>query len=341
MRKLLGLIALVTLATVSQAEWRFFSQRDPAWSGQKLGNSNYSVYGYGCAMTSTAMVLAAGGANVNPGMLNLWLGANGGYTNGSIYWSVAARYDGAQGVTWVGTHSLSSPQQVKAWMDQGYGVVSYSKRFSSGHWVALRNYSGGGTSWSDFQYLDPWDLNVTTGTRRMGDGWVKAGNPVRLFKLPANNGGGGGNSQLYISESSEVAEGQVGFHRYGPNSWWSQSSAFGEAGHMYYTKNNDVAHGISNMADWRPLIGQTRAYEVYVFIPRNFGTTTCARYEIYHAGGRTDVQLNQMAYSDQWVSLGRFTFNQGQGGFLRLIDMTSETYLRKYIAFDAAKWEPR
>lgn len=338
MKKLIGLGLVVSIFASTPAQ-TFFSQRDGRWAGQFLGSSIYTVGGFGCAMTSAAMVLSAGGANVDPGRLNAFLTSNGGYTNGLIKWNVAAQYDGSGGVTWFSSSSITTVAKLKSIIDQGYGVVATSRRFSSGHFVMIKGYVGGGTAWSDFQYLDPWDLSHVD--RRVGDAWVKAGNGLRLFKKPTGGGGGGGNSQLFVSESSEVGEGQVGFHRYGPSNWWSRSTAYGEGGHMFYTKNNDVAHGISNMADWKPLIGESRNYEVFVYIPRQYGTTTCARYEIYHANGRTDVQLNQLNYSDVWVSLGTYRFNQGSSGTLRLIDVTSEGHLRKFIAFDAAKWEPR
>jgi hypothetical protein len=39
--------------------------------------------------SSVAMYLATRGANINPGTLNNWLNANGGYASGcNIYWGV-------------------------------------------------------------------------------------------------------------------------------------------------------------------------------------------------------------------------------------------------------------
>lgn len=341
--KTLNHIALVScllgISAHSQADWQFFSQRDSRWSANRLGASGLTVGRYGCAMTSVAMVLSGGGANVDPGRLNAYMSASGGYTSGGlIYWGVAAGYDGPGGVLWQATATLTSPAQLKSWIDQGLGVVVQSRRFASGHWCAIRRYEGAGNTWNSFVYWDPYDYTVSD--YRVGDGRVNAGVAVRLYKLPSVSGGGG-SSQLVISESQEVGEGQVGFHRYGPANYWSQSSAYGQGGHMFYTKNNSTAHGIDNMADWRPLIGETRRYEVFVFIPRNFGTTRCARYEIYHADGRTDVQLDQYIRNDEWVSLGTYRFSAGSAGFLRLIDVTSEGHLTKYIAFDSAKWEAR
>ena len=47
----------------------YYSQKDPAWGNQKIGNSNSYMKDYGCAVTSVAMVLASHGSAVSPGNL--------------------------------------------------------------------------------------------------------------------------------------------------------------------------------------------------------------------------------------------------------------------------------
>jgi hypothetical protein len=146
----------------------------------------------------------------------------------------------------------------------------------------------------------------------------------------------------FVSESSTAPyNGAPGFWRWGTPGYWHEATGVGEGNHMLWTWNNDPAHGIDNMGDWRPNLPETRRYEVYVHIPRNHATTTQARYEIYHADGRRDVTLNQSIYFNAWVSLGTYRFERGTGGFLRLIDRTDEPYASKKIGFDAAMWEPR
>lgn len=79
----------------------FYSQLDPAWSGQQLGSCALTIGSDGCALTCVAMLLtweAGSAANPNPAELNTWLSRAdvGGYTGDCyILWNVAANYDGA------------------------------------------------------------------------------------------------------------------------------------------------------------------------------------------------------------------------------------------------------
>ena len=143
-----------------------------------------------------------------------------------------------------------------------------------------------------------------------------------------------------VPETSIAArEGAPGFWRHGPAQWWYEDSTVGHGGRMLWTRN--AKDRISNMGDWRPNLPESRWYEIYVHIPRKHANTSKATYEIYHADGRTDVRIRQDIYFDVWVSLGSYRFNSGTSGFLRLIDMTTETSETKEIGFDTAKWEPR
>ena len=53
------------------------------------------------------------------------------------------------------------------------------------------------------------------------------------------------------------------------------------------------------------------------------------------------MTVDQLIYSDVWVSLGTYQFNSGSGGYLHLIDQTGEKYLTTMIGFDAAEWVAR
>ena len=54
-----------------QAPAPFFSQRDPRWAQNQLGNSpSQTIASWGCMMTCNAMILAARGFDTNPGDLN-------------------------------------------------------------------------------------------------------------------------------------------------------------------------------------------------------------------------------------------------------------------------------
>lgn len=130
-----------------------------------------------------------------------------------------------------------------------------------------------------------------------------------------------------------------GFVKGGAASSW-RSAAEGYGGHLFWTKNNDYARPNYNWARWYPSLS-ARRYEVYVYIPYRYTTTAKARYWISHAGGYTLRVVNQSLYSDQWVSLGTYTFRGNSSDYVSLSDVTYEPYLSRLIAFDAVKWVPR
>jgi len=153
------------------------------------------------------------------------------------------------------------------------------------------------------------------------------------------SGGGGGGSEVVVSESDVVSEGQVGFAKIGTPRYWHDQNNLGDGGHMLWTKTN--GNNVDNIGDWRPNLPETRDYEIFVFIPRNYATTRSAAYEIYHATGNGVRVINQYQYSDEWVSIGTYRFNQGSGGNIRLADRTGEPYNAEYIGYDSIKWVPR
>src|SRR5437773_206529 len=79
---LLLLMASVVSAAISSVP--FYSRKDSQWASQNLGTSSYTMAGYGCAVTSMAMELKFRGADVDPGKLNQWLTANGGFVSGYL-----------------------------------------------------------------------------------------------------------------------------------------------------------------------------------------------------------------------------------------------------------------
>lgn len=123
-----------------------------------------------------------------------------------------------------------------------------------------------------------------------------------------------------------------------PSSW--RTATIGYNGSIIWTKNNDQTRPNYNWARWYPSLTAGR-YEVFVHIPSNYATTGNARYWISHRDGFTLRTVNQMNYSDQWVSLGTYRFQGNGSDYVSLSDITYETYLSRMIGFDAVKWEPR
>jgi Peptidase_C39 like family len=70
-----------------------FAQDDPRWSDDPLGPTQATMGAEGCAVSSSAMVLAFYGQDVDPSRLNAFLTMNGGFTpEGWLYWEKAADY---------------------------------------------------------------------------------------------------------------------------------------------------------------------------------------------------------------------------------------------------------
>jgi len=103
---------------------------------------------------------------------------------------------------------------------------------------------------------------------------------------------------------------------------------------------NDWQRPNYNWARWYPDLTPDR-YEVFVYIPDRYTTTSNARYWVSHQSGFTLRQVNQSTTGDRWVSLGTFWFRGSSNDYVSLADITHERYVSRLIAFDAVKWEPR
>jgi hypothetical protein len=131
-----------------------------------------------------------------------------------------------------------------------------------------------------------------------------------------------------------------GFVKGGAASSWRTANNIGQGGSMLWTYNNDQQRANYNWARWYPTLTAGR-YEVFVFIPRNYATTRQTSYWVSHRDGFTRRIVDQNSYSDQWVSLGTYTFQGNSSDYVSLSDITGENYLSRMVGFDAMKWERR
>ena len=114
----------------------------------------------------------------------------------------------------------------------------------------------------------------------------------------------------------------------------------GYGGRLTWTWNNDWQRPDYNWARWYPSLAPGH-YEVFVFIPYRYTTTSGARYLVSHAGGYTSRVVDQSTNGDHWVSLGTYWFNGSSDEYVSLTDVTGEPRRSRLIAFDAMKWVPR
>ena len=157
-----------------------FSQRSVQWSRDALGSDRVDTIGSaGCALTAVTMVTAAYGYSTNPGMLNRWLTANGGYLeNDLLLWRQAAA--ATQGsVRWKWLHvpgmvsqlrtddqdieDLPPQSMVEAQLDAGRLVVAEVRLYGGMHFVVITGHSG-----HTLHINDPWYGDRTTLQARYG-----------------------------------------------------------------------------------------------------------------------------------------------------------------------------
>ena len=111
----------------------------------------------------------------------------------------------------------------------------------------------------------------------------------------------------------------------------------GYGGSLLWTRNNDWQRPDYNWARWSPSLAAGN-YEVFVFIPDQYTTTSSARYTILHAGGFTSRVVNQSTNGGSWVSLGTYWFDATHQGSVSLTDVTGEARLSTLVAYDTVKW---
>jgi hypothetical protein len=125
----------------------------------------------------------------------------------------------------------------------------------------------------------------------------------------------------------------------GASSGWRTANE-GYGGRLTWTRNNDRERYNYNWARWYPTLTPGR-YEVLVYIPERYSTTSSARYWVAHADGYAPRSVDQSRNGSRWVSLGTYRFDGGNDEYVSLSDVTFEPRLSRLIAFDAVQWVPR
>ena len=91
-------------------------------------------------------------------------------------------------------------------------------------------------------------------------------------------------------------------------------------------------------AVWQPQLPQAGVYEVSAWWgDGDGGLGIKVPYTINHAGGAATVYMNQNTAPATWHSLGKYTFNAGNAGSVKLLDSSGST--DKFVVADALKFE--
>ncbi|MGC9357565.1 MAG: PA14 domain-containing protein [Anaerolineae bacterium] len=136
-----------------------------------------------------------------------------------------------------------------------------------------------------------------------------------------------------------VDNGDTGFLRGGTEADWSVEPE-GINDDLLWTRNNDVIRSNYNWARWIPDLA-AGTYEVFVYIPFNFSTTSQARYWVRHSGEYALRVVDQSVNGAEWVSLGTYEFLGDGTEYVSLADVTFEAYESRLVAFDAVRFEAR
>jgi hypothetical protein len=192
--------------------------------------------------------------------------------------------------------------------------------------------------------IDAWkDQPATTYT---GDIYLPGGSITAQMEYYENHGlasarlsWGGGGAPPTPPGGVLVDDTSPGFSKGGSASGW-RTEGEGHGGRLTWTWNNDYARSNYNWARWYPYLAAGR-YEVFVYIPYRFTTTSQARYWVSHRHGYTLKVVNQSTNGDRWISLGTYWFRGTGDDYVSLSDVTYEPYRSRLVAFDAVNWEPR
>ncbi len=211
-----------------------------------------------------------------------------------------------------------------------------SWNFSAGNYRFHTRTDDGVRLWVDGNLIiDQWrDQPPTTYS---ADIWLTAG--VHQLKMEYYEHTGGAMAKLWweptpVAEVVIVDDYDRAFTRGGVYDW--HVVRYGYRRHMFWTRNN--TYYTYNWGRWTPRLPRPGNYEVLVFIPGRYATTTNARYSIYHNGRWHTRSVNQAIYYDRWVSLGTYRFAADGREYVYLPDRTYEPYLSKYIGYDAVKF---
>ncbi|MBB4981519.1 RHS repeat-associated protein [Streptomyces sp. SFB5A] len=96
---------------------------------------------------------------------------------------------------------------------------------------------------------------------------------------------------------------------------WTKGSLTGQQG---YDHQVHAAGAGTDAFTWTLNIPKDGTYTAYVKYPQVTGAATAAKYTVTHSTGTTDVTKDQNAAAGSWVSLGSFTFTQGNAAKLQL-----------------------
>ncbi len=119
----------------------------------------------------------------------------------------------------------------------------------------------------------------------------------------------------------------------------------GSNGHIWWTGGVGTSDADVCWVTWTPNLSETNNYKVEAYIPATFSdsystveVTSSAYYKIFHAGGSTNITINQHENQGTWVDLGTYSFLQGENSYVYLGDVVDSSDDNKKVLFDAVRY---
>lgn len=137
-----------------------------------------------------------------------------------------------------------------------------------------------------------------------------------------------------LAELGVVVDDSHGWPTYSETGAWMPSGLRGWSSTTSRYSPEGVAGGT---VTWRPELPTAGTYDVSVWYPSNHQTATRALYSVHHRDGTQEIEVNQQVDANGWRLLGRFDFDEGTAGFVRLTVAHPES---GYHRVDAAQFMP-
>ena len=125
----------------ASTDW-YYSQRDPKWGDENIGNTKTLMKNYGCAVTAVSMVFKEHGGNINPGQLANEPIFSGDLINWPISWTNPKVVLTASGKS----HGNVDWSIIDAQIAKGNPVIVYigKTKGSGGHYVVIHHKTSEG-----------------------------------------------------------------------------------------------------------------------------------------------------------------------------------------------------
>jgi hypothetical protein len=132
---------------------------------------------------------------------------------------------------------------------------------------------------------------------------------------------------------------------------WDRIDGGSGGTYAYLTLNAVDSSQSTNFGVWRPPITVAGKYKVEAYIPYHpviawpclsgrliYYDTSNAQYKIYYSGGSITKPFDLAPLANVWINLGTYSFAAGTTGYVKLTDITGETFATKTIPFGAIKF---